>query len=100
MVREDDSGVDFGLWQEISPSQLVCPLDVHVERVARKLGLLSRKQALERMDVSGTSPHYGGLFKSVARSQELSEAELAAVDGEFPEVWKTTGLVKGMVVVD
>lgn len=44
MVRKDDKGVDFGYWKRISPRQLVCPLDVHVERVARKLGLLSRKQ--------------------------------------------------------
>lgn len=44
MVRRDDRGVDFGLWQRISPAQLVMPLDVHVERVARKLGLLERKQ--------------------------------------------------------
>ncbi|MEM8525882.1 MAG: TIGR02757 family protein [Bacteroidota bacterium] len=44
MVRKDDRGVDFGLWQRISPSQLLIPLDVHVDRVARKLGLLKRKQ--------------------------------------------------------
>lgn len=44
MVRQDDRGVDFGLWKNINPSQLVCPLDVHVERIARKLGLLKRKQ--------------------------------------------------------
>jgi uncharacterized protein (TIGR02757 family) len=44
MVRKDDAGVDFGLWQNISPAQLLIPLDVHVERVARRLGLLQRKQ--------------------------------------------------------
>lgn len=43
MVRKDQAGVDFGLWQQISPSELICPLDVHVARVARKLGLLKRK---------------------------------------------------------
>lgn len=43
MVRTDDRGVDFGLWKKISPSQLVCPCDLHVERVARKLGLIRRK---------------------------------------------------------
>jgi uncharacterized protein (TIGR02757 family) len=42
MVRSDINGVDFGLWKEISPSQLLIPLDVHVERVARKLHLLER----------------------------------------------------------
>ncbi len=44
MVRKDNAGVDFGLWSEIKPSQLLIPLDVHVERVARNLGLLKRKQ--------------------------------------------------------
>lgn len=44
MVRKDDCGVDFGVWKKISPSQLICPCDVHVERVARKLGLISGKQ--------------------------------------------------------
>ncbi|MFN4145278.1 MAG: TIGR02757 family protein [Runella sp.] len=42
MVRQDSCGVDFGLWTRIKPSQLVCPCDVHVERVARKLGLIHR----------------------------------------------------------
>jgi len=45
MVRKDDCGVDFGIWDSIKPSQLICPLDVHVERVARKYSLLSRKQS-------------------------------------------------------
>lgn len=40
MVRKDDRGVDFGLWPTISPSQLVAPCDVHVNRVAFKLGLI------------------------------------------------------------
>jgi uncharacterized protein (TIGR02757 family) len=42
MVRHDNHGVDLGLWKNISPAQLVCPCDVHVERVARKLGLITR----------------------------------------------------------
>lgn len=44
MVRKDNTGVDFGIWQSLSPSQLSCPLDVHSGNVARKLGLLTRKQ--------------------------------------------------------
>jgi len=44
MVRKDKSGVDFGIWEKISPAELICPLDVHVARVARRLGLLKRKQ--------------------------------------------------------
>ena len=44
MVRQDDCGVDFGIWKKIKPSQLICPTDVHVARVARKLQLLKRKQ--------------------------------------------------------
>ncbi len=44
MVRKDKSGVDFGLWKNISPSQLIIPMDVHVARVARKMELFNRKQ--------------------------------------------------------
>jgi uncharacterized protein (TIGR02757 family) len=44
MVRKDDNGVDFGIWNEINPAQLVCPVDVHVARVAQKLNLLQAKQ--------------------------------------------------------
>lgn len=42
MVRKDDNGVDFGLWQNILPAQLICPIDVHVARVARHFNLLHR----------------------------------------------------------
>lgn len=44
MVRQDYAGVDFGIWQNISPAVLSCPLDLHSGNVARKLGLLARKQ--------------------------------------------------------
>ncbi|MFN8321924.1 MAG: TIGR02757 family protein [Chitinophagales bacterium] len=44
MVRKDRRGVDFGLWKKIKPSQLLIPLDVHVDRTARKLGLIKRRQ--------------------------------------------------------
>jgi uncharacterized protein (TIGR02757 family) len=44
MVRNDRKGVDFGIWQSIPPAFLSCPLDIHSGNVARKLGLLSRKQ--------------------------------------------------------
>jgi len=44
MIRDDNKGVDFGLWKTISPSQLICPIDVHVARVSKKLDLLKRKQ--------------------------------------------------------
>lgn len=43
MVRNDDRGVDLGIWKTISPAQLVCPIDVHVARVARRYGILERK---------------------------------------------------------
>lgn len=45
MIRKDDRGVDFGIWKSIPPSVLSCPLDVHSGKVARKLGLLTRKQS-------------------------------------------------------
>jgi uncharacterized protein (TIGR02757 family) len=43
MVRKDNAGVDFGLWEKISPAQLVCPVDVHVARVSRQLKLIRDK---------------------------------------------------------
>ena len=56
MVRNDGNGVDFGIWKNISSSQLSCPLDVHTGNIARKLKLLIRKQndgkALAELDFS------------------------------------------------
>lgn len=56
MVRKDHTGVDFGLWKDIPPSSLSCPLDVHTGRVARRLGLLKRKlndsKAVQELDHS------------------------------------------------
>ncbi|MDR6843566.1 TIGR02757 family protein [Flavobacterium granuli] len=53
--RQDNKGVDLGIWKSISPSVLSCPLDVHSGNVARKLGLLTRKQndgkALAELDL-------------------------------------------------
>ncbi|MBR8536761.1 TIGR02757 family protein [Carboxylicivirga sediminis] len=44
MVRKDNRGVDFGIWQSISPADLLLPLDVHTGNVSRQLGILTRKQ--------------------------------------------------------
>lgn len=56
MVRPGDTGVDFGIWKTLKPSQLSCPLDVHSGNVARKLRLMERKQndakALNELDVA------------------------------------------------
>lgn len=56
MVRNDNKGVDFGLWKKINPAQLCCPLDVHSGRTARHLKLLKRKasdwQAVEELTTS------------------------------------------------
>ncbi|MEZ4779452.1 MAG: TIGR02757 family protein [Flavobacteriaceae bacterium] len=56
MVRNDNRGVDFGIWKSLKPSQLSCPLDVHSGNIARKLLLLKRKQndakALKELDFS------------------------------------------------
>ena len=56
MVRKDKAGVDFGIWKSLNPSQLSCPLDVHSGNVARKLGLINRKQndakALQELDIN------------------------------------------------
>ena len=45
MVRRDGNGVDFGLWRRIGPEKLICPLDLHVARVAKKFQLLTRPAA-------------------------------------------------------
>ena len=55
MVRKDDMGVDFGIWDQIKPKDLICPCDVHVERVARKFGFIQTdkvnwKTAIELTD--------------------------------------------------
>lgn len=56
MIRQDTKGVDLGIWKTISPSLLSCPLDIHSGNVARKLGLLSRKQndgkAVAELDIN------------------------------------------------
>jgi len=44
MVRADKKGVDFGIWKKLSPAHLICPVDLHVARVARRFGLIQRKQ--------------------------------------------------------
>ncbi|MEO7263305.1 MAG: TIGR02757 family protein [Ferruginibacter sp.] len=73
MVRNDNCGVDFGLWKKIKPSQLVVPLDVHVARVARHFKLLERKQtdwataleltaAMKEMDANDPAKYDYALF--------------------------------------
>ena len=56
MVRDDKSGVDLGIWKSHSPANLHCPLDVHSGNVARKIGILKRKQndwkALTELDTT------------------------------------------------
>ena len=44
MVRTDKQGVDFGIWKSISPASLIMPIDVHVARVSRALGVVKRTQ--------------------------------------------------------
>lgn len=44
MVRKDEMDIDFGLWKNIPTHKLICPLDLHSGRAARKLGLLQRTQ--------------------------------------------------------
>ena len=73
MVRKDLKGVDLGIWKSISPAALSCPLDVHSGNVARKLGLLIRKQndakalaeldtKLRELDVNDPSKYDFALF--------------------------------------
>lgn len=73
MVRDARAGVDFGIWKSIPPAVLSCPLDVHTSTIARKLGLLSRKQndaktlteldtALRKMDAQDPVKYDFALF--------------------------------------
>ncbi|MCW4467873.1 TIGR02757 family protein [Flavobacterium sp. MFBS3-15] len=73
MVRNDNTGVDLGIWKSVSPSLLSCPLDVHSGNVARKLGILTRKQndaralaeldaALREMDITDPVKYDFALF--------------------------------------
>lgn len=73
MVRNDHKGVDFGIWKQISPSQLICPIDLHVARVAKHFNLLKRKQtdwlaaielteALKKMDKNDPVKYDFALF--------------------------------------
>jgi uncharacterized protein (TIGR02757 family) len=73
MVRQDNNGVDFGIWKKISAADLICPVDLHVARVARGFGLITRKQtdwqtamelttALREMDKSDPVKYDFALF--------------------------------------
>lgn len=55
MVRNDKKGVDFGIWKNISPAQLICPIDVHVARVATELKLLKKQSISWRTALELTS---------------------------------------------
>ena len=56
MVRDNKSGVDFGIWESHSPSKLSCPLDVHTGNIVRRLRILQRKQndwkAVKELDIT------------------------------------------------
>lgn len=54
MVRKDEKGVDFGIWHTLKPHQLVCPLDVHVQRQAELLGLIPKAPASWKLAVELT----------------------------------------------
>jgi len=64
------------------------------------LGTLTREEAIMRMKVSGTSPNYPGLYQCTTDAQMATDEELNAVSNEFPEHWKTSGLVEAMVEID
>jgi uncharacterized protein (TIGR02757 family) len=85
MVRRDANGVDFGLWKGIAPRQLICPLDLHVERIAREFNLITRKQPdwacaleltsrLRRLDPTDPVKYDFALFGlSISRNERIKE---------------------------
>lgn len=68
--------------------------------VAVTLGYMTNAEATQRMHVSGTSPHYVGLYQCVAVASAASNEEIFAAANTFPERWLTTGLVQSMVEID
>ncbi|MCA9284162.1 MAG: hypothetical protein KDA22_03035 [Phycisphaerales bacterium] len=64
------------------------------------LGILSPTAAVARMRISGTSPSYPGLFACVTDASVATSEELASASSAFPEVWRTSGLVRSMVEAD
>ncbi len=69
MVRKDRNGVDFGIWTKIKPSQLICPLDVHVARVAERLGL-----------IGNTKSNWSNALQLTASLREMNPKDPAAYD--------------------
>ena len=69
MVRKDKQGIDFGLWKKIKPAQLVCPLDVHVARVAERLGLIPDNRS-----------NWANAVELTRRLRELNPADPAVYD--------------------
>jgi len=69
MVRKDGNGVDFGIWGKISPRQLICPLDVHVARVAARLGLLDNIKS-----------NWANALQLTGRLKELNHRDPAVYD--------------------
>jgi len=55
LIRRPDDGIDLGLWRTRSPAELVVPLDTHVLRIARYLGLTARKDGSLRtaLEITG-----------------------------------------------
>lgn len=68
--------------------------------VALALGQLDNETATARMKVSGTAPHYKGMWACAAEGKPMTAAEMAKAPAEFPSVYRTSGLVDGMVAVD
>ncbi|MGI9013760.1 MAG: hypothetical protein ACR2GY_05850 [Phycisphaerales bacterium] len=64
------------------------------------LGELTSAEALARLHVSGTSPVYAGLYQSVESATAMDTEKIDAASNDFPEVWKTSGLVQSMVEAD
>jgi len=69
MVRKDKNGVDFGIWKKIKPAQLICPLDVHVARVAERLELIDNIKS-----------NWANAVTLTARLKELNSADPAVYD--------------------
>lgn len=68
--------------------------------IVRALGVGDGETMLARMKVSGTAPNYKGMWACASDTERLSAADLAKASNEFPSVYKTSGMVDGMVAID
>ncbi|MFH0777788.1 MAG: TIGR02757 family protein [Candidatus Eisenbacteria bacterium] len=96
VVRRGDS-IDLGLWPEVSAAQLIVPVDTHVARISRYLGLTKRRgadwktaeeitEALRKLDPADPLKYDFsltrlGIMRDCVRQRERSRCSVCALEG-------------------